>query len=98
MAIESGATIAALMLLHSEAVQSAEASLKGNLLAQLIEGGAGREVVLTDQALRYGLDLRQPFVMLLIEAEDSSSQRLQQLYRRVNRLAATYDWSAVVGQ
>ena len=52
MAIESGATIAALMMLYQEAVQSAEASLKGSLLSQLIEGDTGREAVLTDQALR----------------------------------------------
>ncbi|RMF85601.1 MAG: methyl-accepting chemotaxis protein, partial [Nitrospinota bacterium] len=41
--------------LLEESVQSAEASLKGSLLAQLIEGDAGREAVLTDQALRYGV-------------------------------------------
>ncbi|MBC7814336.1 MAG: PucR family transcriptional regulator ligand-binding domain-containing protein, partial [Burkholderiales bacterium] len=98
MAIESGATIAALMLLHQEAVQSAEASLKGTLLAQLMEGDSSREAVLVDQALRYGVDLRQPYVMLLVESDDRTSQRLLQLYRRVNRLAATYDWPAVVGQ
>ena len=63
MAIESAATIAALMLLHQEAVQSAEASLKGGFLAQLIEGANGREAVLTDQALRFGIDLSVPFVL-----------------------------------
>jgi purine catabolism regulator len=108
MAIESGATIAALMLLHQEAVQSAEASLKGGLLSQLIQGAAEREAVLTDQALRYGLDLTAPFSLLLVElpeangtkprSADRPSQRLVGLYRRVNRLAEAERWRAVVGQ
>ncbi|MBI5666785.1 MAG: PucR family transcriptional regulator ligand-binding domain-containing protein [Chloroflexi bacterium] len=97
MAIDSGATIAALMLLYQESLQSAEASLKGGLLSQLIQGESGREVVLTDQALRYGVDLRRPFVMLLVEQADGSS-RIHQVYRRVNRLASLHRWSAVVGQ
>lgn len=96
MAIESGATIAALMMLHQEAVQNAEASLKGDLLSRLIEGG-GRDTVLIDQALRYGVDLRQPFALLVIDA-DANAARLNQLYRRVNRLATDHRWSALVGQ
>ncbi len=97
LAIESGATIAALMLLHQEALQSAEASLKGGLLAQLIEGGGSRQAVLTDQALRYGVDLNLPFVLLMIEQmQDRGSPKLLQLYRRVNRLSG--DWHVIVGQ
>ena len=96
MAIESGATIAALMLLHQEAVQSAEASLKGSFIAQLIEGANGREAVLTDQALRFGIDLSVPFTLLLIDPEDR--QKLLQVYRRINRLATIHEWPLVAGQ
>ncbi len=96
MAIESAATIAALIMLYQEALQSAEASLKGSLLAQLIDGAAGREAVLTDQALRFGFDLTAPFVALLVET--SSSARVIQLQRRVNRLAAAHNWPVVAGQ
>ena len=96
LAIESGATIAALMLLHQEALQSAEASLKGGLLAQLIEGESGKQAVLADQALRYGVDLNEPFVLLMIEQQDRGSQKLLQLYRRVNRLSS--NWRVIVGQ
>ncbi|NWG17558.1 MAG: PucR family transcriptional regulator ligand-binding domain-containing protein [Chloroflexi bacterium] len=96
LAISSGATIAALMLLYQESVQSAEASLKGGLLSQLIQGGS--EAVLTDQALRYGIDLTRPFAMLLLEHPDRSAGKVLQLYRRVNRLAITHDWTAAVGQ
>lgn len=104
MAIESGATIAALMLLYQEAAQNAEASLKGGLLSQLVQGEPGREAVLNDQALRYGLNLSAPFVMLLVELAETpanngrGSQKLQHLYRRVNRLASVHGWPAVVGQ
>jgi len=103
MAIESGATVAALMRLHQELIATAEANLKGGLLAQLIEGDAARLDALTDQALRYRVDLNQPFVMLMIERTDanvietgdSSTGRLL-LQRRINRLSA--DGQAVVGQ
>jgi PucR family transcriptional regulator, purine catabolism regulatory protein len=98
MAIESGATIAALMLLHQEAVQSAEASLKGSFLAQLIEGAGEREVILTDQALRFGLDLTQSFYLLVIDAHNSEELRPLQIYRRVNRLATRAAWPVVAGQ
>ena len=98
MAIISGATVAAVMMLYQELIQSAEASLKGNLLSQLIQRETGRETVLTDQALRYGVDLGQPFVMLLVDCEDRSTQRLLQMYRRINRLASLYSWAAVVSQ
>jgi purine catabolism regulator len=98
MAIISGATIAAVMMLYQESIQSAEASLKGSLLSQLIQSETGREAILTDQALRYGVDLSQLYVMLLIECSDRSTQRLLQIYRRINQMASVHDWSAVVGQ
>lgn len=96
LAIESGATIAALMLLHQEALHSAEAALKGGLLAQLIEGESGKQAVLADQALRYGVNLDEPFVLLMVEPADRGSQKLLQLYRRVNRLSS--NWQVIVGQ
>ncbi|MEO0563876.1 MAG: helix-turn-helix domain-containing protein, partial [Chloroflexota bacterium] len=97
MALESGATVAALMMLHQEAVQTAEASLKGSLMAQLIEADDERETLLTDQALRYGLDLTRPFRMLLASVPTGNG-RLTRAYRQVNRLATTRDWAAVVSQ
>ncbi|MEZ4667093.1 MAG: PucR family transcriptional regulator ligand-binding domain-containing protein [Anaerolineae bacterium] len=98
IAINIGATVAALMMLYQESVQSAEASLKGSLLSQLIQSEGGREAVLTDQALRYGVDLTGKYVMLLLESDERNTQRMLQLYRRVNRLAGMHDWRAVVGQ
>lgn len=98
MAIESGSTIAALMMLYQESVQSAEASLKGNLISQLIQGEIGRETILTDQSMRYGVDLRSPYVMMLIECGVTGTMRLGQLYRAINQLIANDGWQAVVGQ
>ncbi|MCA9902389.1 MAG: PucR family transcriptional regulator ligand-binding domain-containing protein [Anaerolineae bacterium] len=98
LAIESGATVAALMIFYQEAVQSAEASLKGGLLTQLIQGEPEREAILADQALRYSLDLAAPLVLMVIESGERNSQRLLQIDRRINRLAVTKGWHAVVGQ
>ncbi len=98
LAIESGATIAAVMLLHQEAILVAEASLKGGLLSQLIEREPGRTAVLADQALRYGLDLTGSMVMLVAEPNERSSQKLLALHRRINRLASAENWHGVVGQ
>ncbi len=98
IAISIGATIAALMMFYQESLQSAEASLKGSLLTQLIQGETEREAVLTDQALRYGVDLRQRYVMLLLDAPERNIQQMIQMYRRINRIAAMHSWRAVVGQ
>jgi PucR family transcriptional regulator, purine catabolism regulatory protein len=95
MAIESGATIAALMILYQESAQTAENSLKGSLLTQLIQGDTQRETILTDQSLRYGVDLRLPFVMALIDCDATS---LMSIYRQMNQLASMKGWSVVVGQ
>lgn len=98
MAIESGSMIAALMMLHQERVHSAEASLKGNLLSQLIQGEIGRETILTDQSMRYGVDLRSPYVMMMVECAVTGSLKMSQMYRAINQLIVTDGWQAVVGQ
>ena len=98
MAIESGATISALMMLHQEAVQSAEASLKGSLLSQLIQGDLDRERVLTDQALRYEINLHQPYRMVLLEFASHPSPLLVRVARRINRLGAEFNIPMIVGQ
>lgn len=98
MAIESGSTIAALMMLYQESVQSAEASLKGSLMSQLIEGNASRETILTDASMRYGVDLRSSYVMMMVECLMNGSQKLTTLYRTINQMIASDGWNAVVGQ
>ena len=98
MAIESGATIAAMMMLYQESAQNAEASLKGNLLSRLIEGDEPRDAVLVDQSLRYGVDLRAPFVLLLADDLSAAVGQALQLYRAINQLATLSGWQAVVGQ
>ena len=50
-----------------------------------------------DQALRYGVNLDEPFVLLMIEGvQERGSQKLLQLYRRINRLSS--HWRVIVGQ
>ncbi|TVR20460.1 MAG: PucR family transcriptional regulator [Anaerolineaceae bacterium] len=98
LAIESGATVAALMMLYQEAVQGAEASLKGNLLARLIQGEMSGANVLTDQALRYNVDLRRPYRLYLIDYPQATSQRVLRLYRDINQMFINQKRPIIVGQ
>ena len=98
LAIESGATIAALMMLHQRSIQDAEASLKGNLLTRLVQGEMTGANVLTDQALRYGVALSQPYYVLLVEYPQATSQRLLRLYREVNQAITQNRHPAIIGQ
>jgi PucR family transcriptional regulator, purine catabolism regulatory protein len=98
MAIEGGATIAALMMLYQESIQSAEASLKGSLLTRLVQGEMSGRNILTDQAFRYGVDLRQSYRALLVDFPNVQSQRLLGLYRRVNRIIELEEFAALTGQ
>jgi len=99
MAIESAATIAALMMLHQESIQNVEASLKGNLLTRLIQGKEVNGVdVLNDQALRYDVDLRQAYRVLLVEDHNITTKALLDLYRRINSVVTTHEYAAIVGQ
>lgn len=99
MAIESAATIAALMMLHQESIQNVEASLKGNLLTRLIQGKEVNGVdVLNDQALRYDVDLRQAYRVLVVEYHNITTKALLDLYRRINSVVTTHEYAAIVGQ
>lgn len=89
MAIESGATIAALMLLRQETVQREEATQRGELLASLLQADApAREELLTDRALRYQVDLRQPFRVLVAEATERrlTPRQIRQMTQRLDAL------------
>lgn len=98
MAIEVGATVAALLMLYQESVQTAEASLKGSLMSQLIEGDANRETILTDQSLRYGVDLRLPYLMMAVEADGTQPRYVSRLYRVINQVLTQTETQAVAGQ
>ncbi len=85
MAIEIGATVAALLMLYQESLQTAEASLKGNLMAQLIEGDSQRQSILSDQSLRYGVDLGQRWRMLLVQIKNGQPPTATRAYRAINK-------------
>ncbi len=98
MAIEIGATVAALLMLYQESLQTAEASLKGSFMAQLIEGDGRRQTILSDQALRYGLDLRLPYRMLLVSIENGQPPTSTRAYRIINQVLAQCEAQAVAAQ
>ena len=98
MAIEIGATVAALLMLYQESLQTAEASLKGSLMAQLIEGDGGRQTILIDQSLRYGVDLRLPYRMLLVSVRHAQPPTATGAYRALNQVLTEREAQAVAAQ
>lgn len=95
MAIEIGATVAALLMLYQESLQTAEASLKGSLVAQLIEGNGSRQTVLSDQSQRYGLDLRLPYQMISVAIKHAPPAQMSGVYRSINQVLAQHEQPAV---
>ena len=98
MAIEIGATVAALLMLYQESRHAAEASLKGSLMAQLIEGKGSGQTILRDQSLRYGLDLRQPWRMLLVNISGGQPPTSGRAYRAINAVLTKRELHAVAAQ
>jgi len=94
MAIEIGATVAALLMLHEETLQAAAARRRGSLVAQLIEGPAQEHTLAQDQALRLGLDLQQPWRMLLLSYGEGTVAN-GPLYRSVNVALSRWSGQAV---
>ncbi len=98
MAIEIGATVAALLMLYQESLAAAEASLKGSFVAQLIEAKGDPQSILRDQALRYGVDLRLPWRMLLVSLGAALAPAVTRAYRAINRVLAQRETEAVAAQ
>ena len=98
MAIEIGATVAALLMLYQESLQTAEASLKGSMMTQLIEGEGTSQTILRDQSLRYGVDLRLPWRMLLVNISDGQPPTATRAYRAINHVLASGQHQAVAAQ
>ena len=98
MAIEIGATVAALLMLYQESLHTAEASLKGSLIAQLIEGNGGPQTILSDQSLRYGIDLRLPWRLLLVSIRNGQSPSSTRAYRSINQVLNQLQSDAVAAQ
>jgi purine catabolism regulator len=96
MAVESGSTIAALMLLRQEKAQHEDAVERGDLVARLLTPKAAeREDWFADRSLRYGLNLRAPFRISVV---DGLKPPLNRAASRAARLAQSGPWTALVGQ
>ncbi len=98
MAIEIGATVAALLMLYQESLQAAEASVKGSMMAQLIEGKSAGQTILRDHSLRYGVDLRQPWRMLLLSISRDQPLTSSRAYRIINAILTKRELQAVAAQ
>ena len=96
MAVESGSTIAALMLLRQEKAQGEEAVERGDLIARLVSPKAAeREDWFAERALRYGLNLRLPYRVLVV---DGLRPPLNRAFARAAHLVETSRWAALAGQ
>ncbi len=89
MAIESGATIAALMLLYQKAAQNAEAALNDKLIAQLIQpdgpSGADHDSAQINQEKRPTSSDAPLFSMIMIKGQkDSDTALLSRLYKQLS--------------
>lgn len=96
MAVESGSTIAALMLLREEKAQREDAMERGELVSRLISPKAAeREDWFADHALRYGINLRMPYRVIVL---DGLRPPLERVITRAVRLAKASRWALLAGQ
>ncbi|MCU0475570.1 MAG: PucR family transcriptional regulator ligand-binding domain-containing protein [Anaerolineae bacterium] len=95
MAVESGATIAALMLLRQEKAQREAASERAEFLSRLLTPKAAeREDMLIDRAHRYGLNLRAPYRILCVDGLRATVRSVAYL----ERLLTSHGYTALTGQ
>lgn len=90
MAIETAATIAALIMLREQAIQETENRLKGDFLARLLQDDLEDKAALWHQGEQFGLDFRQPQQVLVIGAGQACTIQPPDLMRQLLPLAASY--------
>jgi purine catabolism regulator len=96
IAIEHGATVAALILLKDRAVYEAEQRLKGSLLDDLLEGKAGVRGQLAVTASHLGHSLDRSQQILIFRQSDTAT--LPHLSRWVERALARRKLSALLAE
>ncbi|MCU0463423.1 MAG: PucR family transcriptional regulator ligand-binding domain-containing protein [Anaerolineae bacterium] len=95
MAVESGATIAALMLLRQEKAQREAASERAEFLSRLLTPKAAeREDQLADRAQRYNLNLRAPYRLICLDGVRATVRAVA----GVERLIASHRFTALTSQ
>jgi sugar diacid utilization regulator len=67
-------------------------------MAQLIEGNGGRQTIRSDQSLRYGVDLRLPYRMLLTSIRNGQPPPSTSAYRAINQVLTQTEAQAVAAQ
>ncbi len=90
MAIETAATIAALIMLREQAIQETENRLKGDFLARLLQDDLEDKAALWHQGEQFGLDFRQPQQVLVIGAGQACTVQPPDLMRQLLPLATSY--------
>lgn len=68
-AVESAATVAALILLRRQAIEETEARFRGDLLAQLVDGTLQENALMQRNLARYGLSGEREHQVLVLETD-----------------------------
>ncbi len=88
MAIESAATIAALIMLREQTIRETENRLKGDFLVRLLQGSFEDKGALLYQGEQFSLDFRQPHQVLVIGKGPNCNASLSELLRQLLPLAS----------
>lgn len=94
LAIESGATVAALMRLQEKIAEESQERARGTLLQQLLDGHKEHLSVLNDRLKPDRVDLEQPFHLLILKAGGALSPT--DLRRKIAR--ASLNWQAFISE
>ncbi|GAB4503931.1 MAG: PucR family transcriptional regulator [Anaerolineales bacterium] len=90
MAIESAATIAALIMLRERTIQETENRLRGDFLVRLLQGSFEEGRALLYQGEQFNLDFHQPHRILVIGKGPACTATPSELMRQLLPCAAGY--------
>lgn len=98
--VERGAVVAALVFLFQRSVSEAESRVRGEVLCDLLEGRAAERASLAQREQVLGVDLDQPYAVLVATAESASRRPLERavagIAERQKGLSADYFGLCVV--
>lgn len=96
LAIEHGATVAALLMLKEQAVQEAELNLRGDLLDQLLGDRGSPSPDVVEQAHRLDFPLDRAYQVLMIAGQAAAGGSVGMLANRVESWLAAEEIPALV--
>lgn len=96
-AVESAATVAALILARQRAIEATEARFQGDLLAQLVDGTFRENAPTLQNLARYGLNGEREHQVLALELDAGSVAQDPALLAALQRVVAGLGLNALAG-